>query len=431
MKKVAFYIDNNRISKVDCSKILTSNPGIGGTEYLFYFTTYQLILHRTDNLNIVLLTSDTAILPSDFNYKIVGTKKSAIKFCEEKNYDILIVKYEEKDYIPNIFNNVSRDLIIFVWAHNIIPNHILTIIDKTKAISKIINVGREQLDLYRDHNAFYKSTYIYNSLNVKPIEYYLENSIPFEKRKNEVTYLGSLVPIKGFHILAKAWPKVLEKCPDAHLNVIGSGTVYGDAKLGKYGIAEENYENKFMPYLTDKNGDILPSVTFYGKLGNEKYDILAKTKVGVPNPLGYSETFCLSAVEMELYGCRIVTKKYVGYLDTIPQSGGQLFVNENCLFQYIIEELKKKTYNDFHITYNYINSSFCTTYICQQWFNLLSNKNESDFELINSSYNFKFLREFNRKLKGKIPFGFLMPTIDDYIRIINIFLPFIKIKKLY
>lgn len=431
MKKVAFYIDNNKISKVDCSKILTGNPGIGGTEYLFYSTTYLLMLHATDNLNIVLLTSDSAILPSDFNYKTVGTKKDAIEFCEKENYDILIVKYEEKDYNPNIFKNINGNLNIFVWAHNIIPNHILTIIDKTKAISKIINVGREQLDLYRDHNAFYKSTYIYNSLNVRPIEYYLENSIPFEKRKNEVTYLGSLVPIKGFHILAKAWPKILEKCPDAHLNVIGSGTVYGDAKLGKYGIAEENYENIFMPYLTDKNGDILPSVTFYGKLGNEKYDILARTKVGVPNPLGYSETFCLSAVEMELYGCRIVTKKYVGYLDTIPQSGGQLFVNENCLFQYIIEELKKKTYNDFHITYNYINSLFSKTYICQQWFDLLSNKNESNFELINSSYNFKFLREFNRKLKGKIPFGFLMPTIDEYIRIINIFLPFIKIKKLY
>lgn len=419
MKKVAFYIDNNKISKVDCSKILTGNPGIGGTEYLFYFTTYQLMLHRTtDNLNIVLLTSDTAILPSDFNYNIVGTKKDAIKFCEEKNYDILIVKYEEKDYNPNIFNNINGNLNIFVWAHNIIPNHILTIIDKTKAISKIINVGREQLDLYRDHNAFYKSTYIYNSLNVMPIEFYLGNSIPFEERKNEVTYLGSLVPIKGFHILAKAWPKVLEKCPDAHLNVIGSGTVYGDAKLGKYGIAEESYENEFMPYLTDNNGNILSSVTFYGKLGDEKFKVLAKTKVGVPNPSGLSETFCLSAVEMQLYGCRIVTKKYVGYLDTVTKSAGQLFSNEKEISDNIVEQLNLYQSN-FQLNYNYIKSKFDVNRIIEEWYRVIFCNNSENKSLINKWYNFKICREFNRIIKHIIPGGYILPTTDTYIKYIN------------
>ena len=60
-----------------------------------------------------------------------------------------------------------------------------------------------------------------------------------------------------------------------------------NTKLGKWGIAEENYEKVFMPYLLDKNGKILSSVTFYGKTVNEKYEILGKTKVGVPNPGGY------------------------------------------------------------------------------------------------------------------------------------------------
>lgn len=426
MKKVAFYIDNKRISQVDCSKILIGNPGIGGTEYLFYSTTYLLMLHATDNFNIVLLTSVSAILPSDFNYKTVGTKKDAINFCEKENYDILIVKYEEKDYKPNIFKNINGNLNIFVWAHNIIPNHILTIIDKTKAISKIINVGREQLDLYRDHNVFYKSTYIYNSLNVKPIEYYLENTIPFEKRKNEVTYLGSLVPIKGFHILAKAWPKILEKCPDAHLNVIGSGTVYGDAKLGKYGIAEENYENEFMPYLTDKNGDILPSVTFYGKLGDEKFKVLAKTKVGVPNPSGLSETFCLSAVEMELYGCRIVTKKYVGFLDTVPPKAGLLYSNEKDISSALLKELNS-TKNYYTENYNFIENKFEESIILNKWIKSLGTNCYEEttcrIRYQNIFYNFKFLREINRCIKYILPFGYLLPTIDTYIKIWNKLFP--------
>ena len=42
MTKVAFYINNESISNVDCTSILDSNPGIGGTEYLFYYTAYKL-----------------------------------------------------------------------------------------------------------------------------------------------------------------------------------------------------------------------------------------------------------------------------------------------------------------------------------------------------------------------------------------------------
>ena len=46
------------------------------------------------------------------------------------------------------------------------------------------------------------------------------------------------------------WPDVVKQVPDAQLYVIGSGKVYDEnAKLGKYNIAEESYEKKFMSYL--------------------------------------------------------------------------------------------------------------------------------------------------------------------------------------
>lgn len=64
----------------------------------------------------------------------------------------------------------------------------------------------------------------------------------------------------------------------------------------------------FMPHLLDEKGNILQSVTFWGKLGNEKYEILKRTKVGIANPGGY-ETFCISAVEMQLYGAKVVSCK--------------------------------------------------------------------------------------------------------------------------
>lgn len=417
----AFYLDNSHIS-TNCSNFTQGNPGIGGTEYLFLTTSYGL--QKKDKIEengYLLLLKKEMPLPADMRYIVVGSKNAAISYCESNKIEQLVIKFENKDYTPNIFNKVSSSVKIIVWAHNVIPRHILNIIAQTKAISLIVNVGREQLDLYRDNKAFLKSTYIYNGIDIKPIKYYIDNSVPFEKRKQEVTYLGSLVYAKGFHILAKAWPEIIKACPNAHLNIIGSGTVYGDKKLGRYGIAEENYENLFMPYLTDTNGAILPSVTFYGRMGTEKEKVLASTKVGVPNPLGHSETFCLSAVEMALWGARIVTRKYVGYLDTVPETAGILFEDEKDLARIVINELNLNRYNNYINSYNYFLLYFSHNHILRKWKECLFCGTMYNQEPIkNKDYNYKYLREYNRILKSSLVGGYCLPTLDTYIRFYNL-----------
>ena len=428
-------MDNSKII-TDCSYFNIENPGIGGTEYLFLTTLSELQKRYTssDNQYILLLQKDMQ-LPIGLTYQVVGSKPDAISYCTVHHINQLVVKYEDKDYYPNIFRAVPKFLNIIVWAHNVIPRHLLNIIAQTPQIAKIVNVGREQLDLYRDNKAFLKSTYIFNSVNVKPINYYKKHSVPFKNRKQEVTYLGSLVYPKGFHILAKIWPRILQACPNAHLNVIGSGTLYGDTKLGKYGIAEESYEKSFMPYLIDNSGKILPSVTFWGKLGEEKTEILARTKVGVPNPLGLSETFCLSAVEMELYGARVVTRKYVGYLDTVLSCGGCLCETEEQLAFQIITELKRTSYPDYEHTYHFIKKKFDRERIIKQWLTFLSDTKswrKGIIEpIVNADYNYKQWREWNRKIKSKFPFGYQLPTIDGYINILNKLCPICNIKIMY
>lgn len=63
----------------------------------------------------------------------------------------------------------------------------------------------------------------------------------------------------------------IKKVPQAQLYVIGGGNLYNrNAVMGKYGIATQEYENEFMPYITDDDGKILPSVHFCGILGKEK-----------------------------------------------------------------------------------------------------------------------------------------------------------------
>lgn len=424
MHKIAFYIDNNRIADVECSQIADGNPGIGGTEYLFYFTVFNLQSYNTSDISVTLLTSSKAKLP-EMNYEVVGSKQEAIEYCKQKGYEILVIKFEQQDYQSDELlskTNVSP-LKIVVWAHNVIPNHILSRMEKLGGVSAIVNVGQEQLDLYRDHNMFYKSTFIYNSLPIKSQEYYKAHSIPFQDRGHEVTYLGSLIPVKGFHVLAKIWKDVLHAVPDAHLNVIGSGKVYdNNAKLGPYGIADENYEKEFMPYLIDKNGKILDSVKFWGRLGNEKDKILARTKVGVPNPAGTSETFCLSAVEMAMWGAKIVSKRYVGLIDTVPGQVGQLFDPESEFKSLLIEGLLQPDHTTAEAR-RFIHDNFSPDVISRQWLTLFDAiLNDEPIhkagEMVNRTYNLKWLRELNRRFKLILPFSKALPTTDWYISII-------------
>ena len=94
-------------------------------------------------------------------------------------------------------------------------------------------------------------------------------------------YVVSLVPAKGFYLLASSWPAVLAKLPDSQLCVVGAGKLYNrNSVLGKWNIADEKFENKFMKHITNDN-QVLPSVHFLGVLGEEKNDLLLKCRVGV------------------------------------------------------------------------------------------------------------------------------------------------------
>ena len=244
MLKVAFYFDNTSIADRDCSVLDKGNPGIGGTEYLFCATPYELQKRYHNIISVILLTTKDMSLPKEMLCYAVGDINDAIAFCSNRNINIFVVRN-----LNGIQTKLPRNFNIVIWAHNFIDRKILNKYARNPNIAKIVNVSREQLDNYRDNKAFLKSCYIYNWM-------YLENNkekhIPFAERNNEVTYIGSLIPSKGFHLLAKVWKEVIRNVPNAHLNVIGNGCVYGESKLGKYNIASESYEKQFISYLTNE-----------------------------------------------------------------------------------------------------------------------------------------------------------------------------------
>ena len=218
--------------------------------------------------------------------------------------------------------------------------------------------------------------------------------------------------------MAKAWKEVLKDIPDAELYVIGNGESYGGGKLGKWNLAEENYENKFMKYLTEGDKLLLVFIS-WASWAKEKEEILGITKVGVPNPSGLTETFCICGVEMQMAGARIAAYQCAGYLDTIRN--GTIYKKRSQLAASIIRELQRKD-NNYDEAISFINEHFSQEIIAAEWEQLLTecipkNTHLHDiYPLAHPCFELKQLKDRLRLLKSKFPILYsFLPTIDTFI----------------
>ena len=397
--KIAFYIPNKNISKTDLSNVDNGNPGIGGSEYSAILIASKL--NKTGSLDITLLCDKKAMFPEKLNYVACGCLEKAMFHAKANKFDYVVVDAKLlKEHILVLFYEIK----FIAWANCFIEEKDQHLFAKHTNIIKIVNVGKHQHLLLKDTCIGHKSTYIFNAVPTSILQKFENKIIPINKRKNSVVYIGSIHKAKGFHCLAKIWPEILKEIPDAQLYVIGSGHLYGyKSKLGEYGIAQKEYENEFMPYIT-LNGKILPSVHFMGVLGADKYKILNECKVGVPNPCGISETFGYTAVEMEMMGCLVTTIKCPGYLDTVYDKSN--LYNDTAELKSFVIRLLKENSLDYNATLNFI-SEFNVDKITNQWLiflNKLTNtenyiKREGLLSLLNAFIKCK-LKEYKSTIKS-------------------------------
>ena len=408
MTKVAFFLDNKAISSKDCSKALECNPGIGGTEWLFVVMS-SLLADRNNDIDVVLYTTSSGSFPDGIRNVVVSNLSEAIKEADSAGYDYLVIKHLADNIVNGVLDVKTTDLRIICWCHVFVCHWELDYYADNDAVSKVVFVGKEMYDLYRDHRIYPKTTYIYNCVPLKGSREYAQN-FPYDKRGNKIVYIGSLVPFKGFHLLAEAWPEIKQQIPDAEMYVIGSGKLYDEKSvLGKWKIAEASYEDMFMPYIL-KDGEIHPDVHFIGVMGEEKKEVIAKSRIGVPNPSGITETFCLSAVEMQMYGCRVATNNYPGYLDTVRN--GKLFDRKGNLADTVIDLMNSDEYR-YEEAMEYFMTEFSYDVVCCKWEELLKT-GEVQYEsgLGNACYRLKWLKEFFRVLKKCLPFLSRLPMVE-------------------
>lgn len=423
--KLGFYFDNSDIADIDMSMPEDGNPGIGGTQYCFIILMYYLEVYPR-NFDIYLFTHSNSKFPKGVKTIIVKDIFHAIELSNKNNIDIFIFRPDSK---INVYEKLNTNKLKTIsWAHNFYVSDTANHIAKCEYIKRNVFVGRQQYDRYIDHSIIKKSTYIFNMVKSN------KNFIRNENNGQIVTYVGSIVSTKGFHILAKQWKKIINKVPNAKLYVIGTGQVYSrNAKLGKYNIADELYEKQFMKYLTDEDGKIIKSVSFLGILGQEKVNVYKETCVGVVNPTGNSETFGISAVEMESCGIPIVTINKNGFPDTVKNGITGILVNKKKdLAPNIIRLLKGYSCNQYlgKNAVEFVSQEFSPERIVKQWIQVFDEvmfEKPADYIAPNSNWtnNFKWIRFLNRILKFKLGVKSL-PAILEYESWIYNVLKFIK-----
>lgn len=404
--KIAVYIDNMSIKDVNCSDLTKGNPGIGGTEYSVLLFAQMYKASFPDDEIIIISRADGRLPQVDKQVVEKDLMNVAHRASNEKADILLISSVFNGQPLPTeFFCSIEKERIrTITWGHNYYLSDYCRKLVKCPYIKANVFVGHQQYDRYIDHEIIYKSTYIYNVYPAVEAPYREEND------GKTVTYIGSIVPTKGFHLLANAWKTILAQVPNAELHVIGSGKLYDrNSKLGDYGIAEQSYEKSFIQGITDDNGELLPSVHFHGVMGEEKRNLIAKTSVGVPNPSGRTETFGISALDFSARGVPVVTIAVGGFLDTvINEKTGLLYANTDELAKKVIELLEDRDKNE---RYGKAGIQFAKEFepqnIIGKWhdlFNMVYRGEKQEIEMPSTflKNNLKQYRIANRRIKNAL-----------------------------
>jgi glycosyltransferase involved in cell wall biosynthesis len=416
--KISFYLANQGYPHVDLRFPEKGNPGIGGTEFTTIATAYYLEKFYSHYVDVLLMANIADFLPSSLKvFSAANEVEAAIK-SEQEGCDIFVFKSRMGNH--EIYEALPKLKIKAIARSNNTPDVIgLRKIADCQQIKAHVCVGQEQLDLLRDHRIFSKSIRIFDLFNP-------ENFIPKDniiKQGNTVVFLGNIIPAKGFHHLARVWPFIIKHRPDAKLIVLGSGQLYDrNLQLGKWGVAQESYEAKYIrPYLSDGQGNLISSVHFVGILDQQKINVLQAADVGVVNPSGVSEVCPGSALEIQACGTPVVSAAEWGLLDTVVHGKTGLLGNsERDLARNILYLLnnpaKAKELGQNGISF--VRETFDFRLITKQWFELIVevfyNRVPPAQSLKNNYfYRAKLLREGMRIIKSSIPALKNIPAIIE------------------
>ena len=264
MRSVVFLLDDSNVHAADLADPTLGNPAVGGTEFAFVSLAHELATRGLARITLIHNNRSNAypkslsvVTADDYPDGLRGSLNQAGPI------DCAIVRGHDSLRTSGVIESIPSSIPVIAWTHNHLKSSALAYIARCEQIKRVIYVGREQCALAGGASCQYKSTYIMPG-------FYVPQSSSARKDLRAV-YVGSLVPQKGFHRLARLWPSIRRACPNAELDVIGSSRVYHhDQQLGALGVASPSYEKLILRYL--RNDPAEYGVLFHGKMSTEKYE---------------------------------------------------------------------------------------------------------------------------------------------------------------
>jgi glycosyltransferase involved in cell wall biosynthesis len=339
--RIALFLDNRCFFALGAlPRPSLGNPGIGGTEYEA-FALAEVLLAAGVDLQL-LLTVPQSISGIDGDaITVVPSLGEGLRAAVQAGADLLIFRPGfaseaewsalEKSPIP-----------LVAWFHNL-GCHDQRRYEALKTLRRWVLVSGPQLDYFRHSRLAHQAVVIPNLVAVPPASRG-PRSLEHALAATDLAYVGAITPFKGFDRLASQWEWIAERCPQARLRVFGGANLYGggDAAQANAGRPPQEltpYEQHCRQIL--RRGRHSDRVLFEGSQGLERYDTLPQVAVGVVNPSGVDETFCLSAAEFNACGIPVVTARRHALISTVPEGlAGLLAGNDQELARCCVELLQ-------------------------------------------------------------------------------------------
>ena len=307
--RVAFFLDNRGIAgRGSLPDPLLGNPAIGGTEYAFLAVT--ALLQGSEVEPLLLLTAPQLVDGLETgSVSLASDLADALRQAERAGATAFVFRpgvLAEHDW-PALERS---QLPLVAWFHNLGCAQQA----RTEALSSLaawVLVSGAQLDHFRHSRLARKAVVIPNPVVVPP-EAGGPRSLDEARGAHDLAFVGAITPFKGFDRLAGQWGAIAAACPQARLRVFGGADLYGPrASQGELTPFERHCRG-----LLEASGQ-LERVVFEGTRGLERYQAYGDVAVGVVNPSGRDETFCLSAAEFSACGIPVVSARRHALVQTV------------------------------------------------------------------------------------------------------------------
>lgn len=374
--RVGFYLNTNHLNTWDWEAILDGRVALSGTDG----TTFRVVhaLASQSEIETTLLTTVAGTSPSatPASQVVVEDFSKATHYAHNHHFDALVfINDERREIIDGVYQADRLCQPCIAWCKNGPWSRMATLYSQRDAVKRVLCVTHPHADLFRDRPVFEKIEVMYSGIDTA----WYRPTFLTPREPRTACYIGALTPDKGFHHLARAWPKVRSSFPEARLLVIGSAQLYHrNADLGPLNVASPPYEyDALIPHLgaTRESAKEEHGVEFRGLVPPlDLKEVLHASDVGVVNPntdpANSLETFCVTAVEMQATETPVVGGNRGGLRETVQDGESGLLIDDSDQLAPTLCRLfdqPEKAHRMGKRGYGWVSSTFDLTQIVTHW----------------------------------------------------------------